>query len=424
MNFSNIFVIICCAGIFISILIEQFLNAHQFLFRKKYGHDIPEELKEFISQEDIKRMCDYKNEQYKLYVPEFFVTTALSVTLLFSGFYPLLFNFFWNVTQNIYATTLLFSLLGAIPASIVSLPFELYSEFVIEKKFGFSTTTLKLWIIDSIKSFIIGMLISALLLVAMTVVFEHIEMWWAPLATVYVAFSLLFSFLYPRVVAPLFNKFTPLEDGELKSKVSDFMAKTGFNASEIFVMDASKRSKHSNAYFTGFGKTKRVVLYDTLVNQLTVDELGAVLAHELGHFKKKHIMKRFAVVLPLVYVLLFAMSLLIDHAPLYEGFGFSTSSDMFPHMKFIGLFLLGKVFGNFGILTSVVGNYFSRKHEYEADAFAKKLCGNGEDLSNALVKLNKENKSEVRISKLYSAFTYSHPTLLERLDALRKNSAQ
>ncbi|MBQ9630915.1 MAG: M48 family metalloprotease, partial [Treponema sp.] len=168
-----------------------------------------------------------------------------------------------------------------------------------------------------------------------------------------------------------------------------------------------------------FGKAKRVVLYDTLISQLTADELAAVLAHELGHFKKKHIIKRFAFVLPLVYVVLFALSRFISYEPLYNAFGFSTSPSIFASMKFIGLFLLGKVFGNFGILTSLISNHFSRKDEYEADAFAKDLCATGKHLSNALVKLNKENNSEIRVSPIYSAFTYSHPTLLERLAALK-----
>ena len=195
------------------------------------------------------------------------------------------------------------------------------------------------------------------------------------------------------------------------------MERTGFKSSGVFIMDASKRSKHSNAYFTGFGKTKRVVLYDTLVEQLSVDEVGAVLAHELGHYKKHHIVKRFAVTIPLVYIVLFAAARLTSCEALYSGFGFSYDVAL-PYMKFIALFLLSEVFGGYGIFVRLVSNFFSRKDEYEADAYAKKLCGSGKPLSSALIALNRENKGEVRTAKIYSAFTYSHPTLLERLRAL------
>ena len=420
MQFSSVFVIIYCVGVALAVLVKHALQAVEYVFRKKHGCDIPDELRAYITVDDIEKTCAYKDAHYASWIPENLVTTATSVALLFSGFYVWLFTWLWSATANVYATTLLFALFASIPESLVSLPFALYEEFVIEKRFGFSTMTFKLWLADALKSFVINAVVASFLLVVMTLLFEHVRIWWWLLATVYVAFSLLMSFLYPRVIAPLFNKFTPLEDGALKTRVSDFMTRTGFTASGIFVMDASKRSTHSNAYFTGFGKSKRVVLYDTLVNQLTVDELGAVLAHELGHYKKKHLIKQFCVVIPLVYAALFAISKIVDYEPLYKAFGFATDAAVFPHMKFIGLFLISQVFGNFGIFASAAGNYFSRKHEYEADTYAKELCGSGEPLSSALIKLNKENNSEVRVAKLYSAFTYSHPTLLERLDALHR----
>lgn len=420
MDYSNKFVIIFFVGVALVFVVKQALNAHQFFYRKKYGKIIPAQLQNSISSEDIAKTCAYKNEYYKFGIFKSIVSTVLSVALFCTGFYVALFSSLWDATKNIYTTTLLFSILSSIPHLVVDLPFDIFSEFSIEKRFGFSTMTKSLFVLDMIKSLVIEIVFSALLLVVMTFVFEHTTSWWWVLSTVYVVFSLLVTFLYPRVIAPLFNKFTPLEEGELKSKVSDFMARTGFTASKIFVMDASKRSKHSNAYFTGFGKSKRVVLYDTLINQLTVDEVGAVLAHELGHFKKKHIIKQLCVTLPMIYVVLFLMSRFINYEPLYKGFGFATTTDAFSHMKFIGLFLLSSVFGNFTIFVSGIANYFSRKNEYEADAFAKELCGTGVHLSSALVKLNKENNSEIQIAPLYSAFFYSHPTLIERMNALEK----
>lgn len=418
MQFSNVFVVIYCIGVACSFCLNQWLEYVDFSFRRKHGREIPQELAEYITVEDQTRTCEYEDAKYRSFIPENIVTTVFGVFLLFSGFYPRLFSGLWNGTGNVYWTTLLFAFFASVPGAVVSLPFELYKEFVVEKKYGFSAMTFKLWIQDRIKSVIINLIVAAFLLTVMTMIFEHVNDWWWMLATVYVAFSLLASFIYPRFIAPLFNKFTPLEDGELKERVTEYLERTGFKASGVFVMDASKRSRHSNAYFTGFGRAKRVVLYDTLVNQLTVDELGAVLGHELGHYKKHHIVKRFCIVIPLVYAVLFIMNQLIGTEQLYTGFGFPVEEQVFPHMKFIGLFLLSEVFGSYGILAGVVENAFSRKDEYAADKFAAQLCGSGKPLASALIKLNKENKSEIQPARIYSVFNYSHPTLLERIRAV------
>ena len=417
MQFSNLFVVLYCVGTFLSFLLNNFIERTQYVFRKKYGRDIPPELAPYITLADAEKTCAYKDARYRLWVFEYGASTALGAALLLSGFYPCVFRALKSVSDNPYALTLIFALTVSIPSAVLSLPFEWYEEFVIEKRFGFSSMTLRLWIADKLKSFAVALVVSVLLLSAMTAIFEHVSAWPFVLASVYVAFSLLMSFIYPRLIAPLFNKFTPLGEGALKSRISDFMERTGFKSSGVFIMDASKRSKHSNAYFTGFGKTKRVVLYDTLVEQLSVDEVGAVLAHELGHYKKHHIVKRFAVTIPLVYIVLVAAARLTSYEALYRGFGFSYDAAL-PYMKFIALFLLSEVFGGYGIFVRLGSNFFSRKDEYEADAYAKKLCGSGKALSSALIALNRENNGEVRTAKIYSAFTYSHPTLLERLRAL------
>jgi len=418
MQFSNVFVIIYCVGVIFSVLLNQWLEYADFSFRRKHGHEIPQELSAFITAGDQEKTCAYENAKYKVFIPEHLVTAAFDVFLLFSGFYPYLFNSLWDLTGNAYFTTLLFALCAAVPAACISLPFELYSEFVIERRFSFSTITFKLWLQDKIKSTIITLIVASFLLTVMTVLLEHADNWWWALGTVYVCFSLLVSFIYPRFVAPLFNKFTPLENGGLRERVVDYLTQTGFNASGVFIMDASKRSNHSNAYFTGFGKNKRVVLYDTLVNQLTVDELGAVLGHELGHYKKHHIVKRLCIMVPVVYAVLFIVNLFIGTEQLYTGFGFSVEDQVFPHMKFIGLFLLSEIFGGYGILAKVIENAFSRRDEYAADQFAAQLCGSGQPLATALIKLNKENKSEIQPARIYSIFNYSHPTLLERIRAV------
>jgi STE24 endopeptidase len=418
MQFSNVFVIIYCVGAGLSLLLNQWLEYADFSFRRKHGREIPPELSALITADDQEKICAYENAKYKVFIPEHLITTAFDVLLLFSGFYPYLFNSLWGLTGNVYFTTLLFAVCASVPSACISLPFELFSEFVIEKRFSFSTITFKLWLQDKIKSVILTLIVASFLLTVMTVLLEHVDNWWWALGTVYVCVSLLVSFIYPRFIAPLFNKFTPLENGELRNRVVDYLAQTGFNASGVFIMDASKRSNHSNAYFTGFGKNKRVVLYDTLVNQLTVDELGAVLGHELGHYKKHHIVRRLCIMVPLVYAALFIVNRFTGTEQLYTGFGFSVEDQVFPHMKFIGLFLLSEVSAGYGIFARVIENAFSRRDEYAADQFAARLCGSGKPLASALIKLNKENKSEIQPARIYSIFNYSHPTLLERIRAV------
>lgn len=420
MIFSNIFVIIYIVGTAVSFLLNQALEYTDFSFRAKNGRTVPAELSGHITAEQLKKTCAYEDAKYKLWILSDITETAINIILLFSGFYPYLFNSIFAATNNIYWTVILFAFIASIPSAVVSVPFSLYQEFVIEKKFGFSKMTFKLWLADELKNILIGGIMSAVLLLIMTVLFEHAtSSWWYLLGIVYILFSLGISVIYPMFIAPLFNKFTPLENGELKTRVTSFMERTGFKANGVFIMDASKRSAHSNAYFTGIGKSKRVVLYDTLVSQLTTDEIGAVLGHELGHYKKHHIVKRLCAMIPLIFAALFIVSILITRIDLYTSFGFSASPELLPHMKFIGLFLLGQIFSPLGIFWSLISNYFSRRDEYQADAYAKYLCGTGEYLSTALIKLNKENMSEITPPAIYCVFNYSHPTLLERMRAIK-----
>lgn len=421
MQFTNIFVILFIIGTAGSVLSDQMLEYADYAFRRLHGREIPAELSSFITAEDQADTCAYEDAKYRLWIPSSLVSAAVSIVLLFSGFYPLMYGMLQNAVHNVYLVTLLFAFCASVPGAVVSLPFELYGEFVVEKRYGFSTMTVKLWIADQIKSLIMTLVVASFLLCVMTLLFEHVKGWWWMLGTVYVVFSLAVSFIYPRFIAPLFNKFTPVGDGELRTRIDALMEKTGFRASGVFIMDASKRSSHSNAYFTGIGKSKRVVLYDTLVNQLTTDELEAVLGHELGHYKKHHIVKRLCVMIPLIYAALYLMSLFISCRSLYTSFGFDVSdAALFPHMKFIGLFLLSQVFGSYGLFAELVSNYFSRRDEYAADAFSKQLCGSGRPLVTSLIKLNKENKSEILVPRIYSIFRYSHPTLMERIHTLEK----
>lgn len=419
MNFSNVFVIIFLGGTAFSVLLNFFLERIDFTFRQKHGREIPEKVKDFVDSSTLDKTCRYEDAKYFLWIPSVLLDTGLSLYLVWCGFYPAVFNRVWTWTGNSFWAAFFFLVIVSVPGAILSVPFALYSEFGIEKHFGFSNMTLSMWIMDTLKSLFLSLVIGLPLLGAMIALFKYVpEFWWVLLGCVYVAFSILISIIYPIFIAPLFNKFTPLEDGELKTRLESLLEKCGFKASGLFVMDASKRSGHSNAYFTGFGKSKRVVLYDTLIKQLSIDEIEAVLGHELGHYKHHHIVKRMCVMIPLIFAVLFVVSFLVKLPYLYEGFGFVTGGEVPFQMMFAGVFLLGIVFEGFSDLSDLVSNFFSRKDEFQADAFSKKICGTGAPLISALIKLDKENLSEIQVPKIYSAFNYNHPPLLERINAL------
>ena len=424
MDYSNIFVILFISGTIINFILDFTLNQISYRHRIKHGKEIPVELEGAVEVEKLEKTVAYKNARYFLWIPSAVLKTILTFVLVLSGFYNWLYMLLWTWTGNIYITVLLFVLLSSIPGEVLSLPFELYSEFKIEKDFGFSKMTLGMWIADEIKGFVVGCVIGIPLLCAAVFLLTHLSSWWwLLLGVVYLAFVFIVSFIYPVLIAPLFNKFTPLEEGELKERLVTLLSKCGFYAKSVFVMDASKRSGHSNAYFTGLGRNKRIVLYDTLIEQLSVDEIEAVLAHELGHYKHKHIVKKYCIMIPLVFVVLFLLSLLINIPALYQGFGMlpgGTGVAVPDFLKFFGVFLVPIVFGDWLWFTSLISNAASRRDEFQADAFSAQLCGSGEPLVSALVKLNKENLSELTPPKIYCIFNYDHPPLLERIRAVRK----
>ncbi|MBP5358583.1 MAG: M48 family metallopeptidase [Treponema sp.] len=426
MDYTNIFIIIFLLGTLSDFIIDQALEAGNFFYRRKHGTDIPAELEGLVEKEKLEKTVAYKNARYFLWIPRITIKTVLSLVLLLSGFYVWLYMFFWNWTGNFYLTVLLFSLVSSIPAAVIDLPFELYREFKIEKDFGFSKMTLGMWIMDSIKELIVSLVLMVPLLCAAVFLLSHLSTWWWLLLGVfYLAFVFLASYIYPVLIAPLFNKFTPLEEGELKDALVKLMQECGFHAKSVFVMDASKRSGHSNAYFTGLGKNKRIVLYDTLIQQLSVEEIVAVLAHELGHYKHKHILKKYCIMIPMVFVVLFAISLLINNPSLYQGFGMLNGSEgllISEHFKFLGAFLVPVIFGDWLWVVSLISNAASRHDEFQADAFSARLCGSGEPLISALIKLNKENLSELTPPKIYCIFNYDHPPLLERIAAIRNKN--
>ncbi len=307
----------------------------------------------------------------------------------------------------IYAVSLLFSLL--------SLPFSIYSQFVIEARFGFNRMSPKLYLIDLVKGLLISLVLFTPLLFFLFWFMEASgSFWWVWAFFLVALFQIGITLIYPSLIAPLFNKYRPLEEGSLKDRIVALSAQEKFPIKGVFVMDGSKRSRHSNAYFTGLGKTKRIVLFDTLIEQLTEEQITAVLAHEIGHQKKRHIVIRLILSLSSMLMGLWLISLLLRYDPFFEAFGFRNPSNQAALIMFV--FLSGPVTFFLQPLLSA----WSRKHEYAADRYAVLAVGKSSGLEEALITLGKDNLSNLTPHPWYSFFHYSHPTLLERIAALKK----
>ena len=308
----------------------------------------------------------------------------------------------------------------ALIAGVLDLPFELYSTFRIEQQFGFNRMTWKLYVADMLKGVFVGALIGLPIAALMLWIMGAAGgLWWLWAWGAWMGFNLLVLVLYPTVIAPLFNKFEPLADESLKARVQALMARCGFAAKGLFVMDGSKRSAHANAYFTGFGASKRVVFFDTLLNKLSPSEVEAVLAHELGHFKHKHVIKRTASMFAISLAGFALLGWLTTQVWFYAGLGVRPSVGAPNDAVALLLFLL--VTPVFGYFVSPLFAQLSRRHEFEADAYACKQASGG-DLASALLKLHEDNASTLTPDPVYVRFYYSHPPASERLAALARAS--
>lgn len=319
---------------------------------------------------------------------------------------------FWSqyVDGLVYGVALIFSVMAI--SSLVDLPFSLYRQFVIEERFGFNRMTLKLFAADHLKQAALGLVIGTPVLLAvlwlMTRMGQH---WWLYVWLFWCGFNLLVLFLYPTWIAPLFNKFSPLDDAPLKARIEALLERCGFTSSGLFVMDGSKRSNHGNAYFTGFGRTKRIVFFDTLLGRLQPAEVEAVLAHELGHFKRHHVLKRITLLFSMSLVFLAALGQLIDAEWFYHGLGVNAKNTA------MGLILFFFVVPVFTFLLTPLMSLMSRKHEFEADQYAGEHAS-ADDLTKALVKLYEENASTLTPDPLHSLFYDSHPPAALRIARL------
>ncbi len=425
-DYSFLLTIVFAATLVLGLLVKFYLASRQIRHVMQHRNQVPVAFAKTITLQSHQRAADYTvaKTQFGLAGLAFGSAVLLGWTLL--GGLDSLNQMIGAWGLDAYGTLVpqlaLLAIFAAI-SGLLDLPFTLYSTFGIEERFGFNKITLRLWLVDLVKATLVGAAVGLpIVALILWLMGSAGSLWWLWAWSAWMGFNLLALVLYPTIIAPLFNKFKPLEDEALKSRVSALMQRCGFAAKGLFVMDGSKRSAHANAYFTGFGAAKRVVFYDTLLSQLSPNEVDAVLAHELGHFKHKHIIKRI--------VIMFAMSLagfallgwLSSQVWFYTGLGVRPSLTGGNDALALLLFLM--VVPLFSFFITPLSARFSRKHEFEADAFALSKT-DGKDLQSALLKLYKDNASTLTPDAMFVKFYYSHPPAserLERMNTLMKNA--
>lgn len=373
---------------------------------------VPEEFRATVSPEEHRRAASYSLARMRLGFVSAPVTTFVAVAAVVAGLFGLLDRWTDALVPGEYLRGALFLGAVALLARLVSLPFSLYSTFVLERRFGFNTTKCGTYLADTLRSLLLSVAIGLPLLLLLFYFMDVTgRLWWLWAFAAYSLINFVFSFLYPLLIAPLFNTFSPLPEGSLAQRIRELAARLQFAMGGIFVMDGSRRSRHSNAYFTGLGRAKRVVLYDTLVAQMGEEEILAILAHEVGHEKMRHVLKGMALSTAMSLLTFWLLSLLKDWTPVYAAFGFAAAS------KEALFLILALAAGPCTFFIAPAFSAWSRRHERAADRFAARAAG-AEALRRALVRLERENASNLTPHPLYSFWYYSHPSLSERLRAI------
>lgn len=404
---------------FVILYCGQFLfDAYLILLNARYASapdkKPPPDLLPYLDKEQY-----YKSRAYTLAKSKFhLITSILGVGVLFVVLGADLFEHYDQVLRAMGFSEIWrgigYVLTVTLAVMILGLPADLYFTFVLEQRFGFNKTTLRLFVQDLLKGIALNLIIMVPILY---LIFYFVEIagsyWWLWAASGVLVIQFALAYLYPIIIAPLFNKFSKLDDDLLQRQIEQLSLRIGFPLSDIQVMDGSRRSKHSNAYFTGFGNHKRIVLFDTLIDRLSSEEIVAVLAHELGHWKFRHIHKRMALVVIFSYLLFYLVSLTITYEPFFRAFNVTTPS------PYLGFLLFALVFSTIVFWASPLIACYSRQKEYDADQFALNHSPNGAALKSALIKLNVENLDNLYPHPWYAAFYYSHPPLIERLAALQ-----
>lgn len=385
---------------------------------RSLGPEIPAAFRGLIDAETYAQSQDYTRAKAILGIAQGIV--ALVVLLIFWWFG----GFGW-LDEKVRAygygpivTGILY--LGALVVALklIHLPFDLYDTFSLEEHFGFNKSTFAIWLGDLVKGVVLGALLGIPLLAALLWIFQTVPMAWLWSWILVTVFSLLLAYVAPTWIMPLFNKFEPLPEGSLKQAIHEMSVQCEFPLKEVSVMDGSKRSAKSNAFFTGFGNNKRIALFDTLIAKHTEAELVGVLAHEIGHFKKKHIMKSLLIGTLTTGAMFFLLGLMMNNRALFDAFGVKETS---VYLSFV---LFGILLSPLSEVLSVAGNWMSRQHEFEADAYAAQVTGNPQAMSDALLKLSRDNLSNLTPHPFYVFLNYTHPPVVERIAALKAIKAR
>ena len=392
---------------------QLLLDGLNISYLRRHGSMVPEGFQDFIDREKLGKISAYTVESDRFQRIATLADQGFFLLVLLSGCLPWLVKIInlWGLGHVV--SGLIFFAVLSIFINLLHLPFNLYDTFVIEGRYGFNTMVFRIWVLDLLKSLILSAILGGLLLcLLLALVVYGGKSWWV-WAWIWVGgFELLMLWLFPKVIAPLFNKFEPIGDKELEHRISTLMEKVGLRAKGVFRMDAGKRSKHTNAFFTGIGRNKRIVLFDTLLASHAVEEILAILAHEVGHWKKKHLLKQVVLLEALSFVVFYAVSKFMDWPLLYQTFGFQESD------PYVGLFLIGALLSPLSYFAQPLESAISRKFEREADDFTLVLMKTSEPMRNALKRLATDNLANLVPHPLYAWFYYSHPPLVERIKRL------
>jgi len=396
-------------------LFQFALNRLNIVHLRRHGKHVPVIFRGWVDGEKLARISAYTAEASNFSIVVSLFDHALLLAILLSGFLPWLFRTVSRWQPSFVVQGLAFFAVLAVISHLPHIPFGLYGTFVIEDRYGFNTRTLKLWFSDWIKSTAISAILSGLLLWLLLMLLYHVgKTWWVWAWMMIGGFELVILWLYPVVIAPLFNKFEPISDDELKDRIVSLMRKAGLRVKGVLQMDAGKRSKHTNAYFTGIGRTKRIILFDTLLASHPQEEIISVLAHEAGHWKRKHVLKQLILMEIISLVGLYIVATLLNWPLLYHTFGLREP------VAYVGLFLVGALISLLGYFLRPLGSALSRKFERQADDAAVALMGTVKSMGDALKRLAAENLANLVPHPLYAWFYYSHPPPVERISRLER----
>ncbi|NCT17806.1 MAG: peptidase M48 [Flavobacteriaceae bacterium CG2_30_34_30] len=402
--------------IIISILILSFMldKILEYLNFKKFDDPVPLELADVYDAAEYHKSQAYNKENTRFSMWSSTFSLLLTLSFFFFGGFAFVDALARSISENSIAITLLFFGIILLASDLLSTPFSYYHTFVIEEKYGFNKSSVKLFFLDKLKSWLMGILLGGGILALITWFYESFpnNFWWYTWIAIAI-FSVFMNMFYAKLIVPIFNKQKPLEEGSLRDKIEKYATKVGFQLNHIYVIDGSKRSTKANAYFSGFGKEKRITLFDTLIDDLEEEEIVAVLAHEVGHYKKKHILVNLFFSMLLTGLTLWIFSLFISNPLLSQALGVQKPS------FHIGLVAFMVLYSPLSAITGLVMNCISRKFEYQADNFAKETL-DSEPLISSLKKLSKNSLSNLTPHPAYIFAHYSHPTLLERFKNLKK----